>query len=56
MAGHIQVRNTKTYQVDGVVVEKRVSGDMFDPRSGLIDDGPGGFVEPGELHSVDSCG
>ena len=45
-----------TYQVYGVVVEKRVSGDMLDPRSGLIDDGPGGFVEAGKLHSEDSCG
>ena len=48
--------NMETYQVDGVVVEKRVSGDMFDPRSGLIDDGPSGFIEAGKLHSEDSCG
>ena len=54
--GRIQIMNMKTYQVDGVVVEKRVSGDMFDPRSGLIDDSPGGFVEAGKLHSEDSCG
>ena len=44
-----------TYQVDGVVVEKGVSGDMLDPRPGLIDDGTAGFIEAGKLHSVDSC-
>ena len=45
-----------TYQVNGVVVEERVSGDMLDPWTGAIDDGAAGFIEAGKLHSVDFCG
>ena len=51
----MDIRYYFAYQVDGVVVEERVSGDMLDPRPGLIDDGPAGFIEAGKLHSVDSC-
>ena len=42
-----------TYQVNGVVVEERVSGDMLDPRTGLIDDGTARLVEARKLHLDD---
>ena len=45
-----------TYQVNGVVVEERVSGDVLDPRTWLIDDGTAGLIEAGKLHVVDFCG
>ena len=44
-----------TYQVNGVVVEERVSGDMLDPRTGLIDDGTARLVEARKLHLDDFC-
>ena len=44
-----------TYQVNGVVVQEGVSGDMLDPRTGLIDDGTAGLIEARKLHLGDFC-
>ena len=50
------MKHYPTYQINGVVVEERVSRDMLDSWTWLVDDGPAGFIEARKLRWVDFCG